>query len=99
MGGYARDQSLRRGAVAGRPVRAGHRAMTTAPSLHWSRRGFLASVSALAIVAPLLPGRAFAAGRTSASPVHAKFVTLRPSPFADARAANRRYLLSLDPER
>lgn len=67
--------------------------------LLWSRRGFLASASALAILAPLLPGRAFAAGGTTASPVDAKFVALRPSPFADALAANRRYLLSLDPER
>jgi DUF1680 family protein len=73
--------------------------MPAAASLLWSRRAFLVSVSALAMVAPFLPGRAFAAGRTTASPVDAKFVTLRPSPFADALAANRRYLLSLDPER
>ncbi|PXA91049.1 glycoside hydrolase family 127 protein [Nostoc sp. 3335mG] len=32
-------------------------------------------------------------------PVPARFVTLKPSPFADAFAANRAYLLDLDPER
>jgi len=32
-------------------------------------------------------------------PIPARYVTLEPSPFADAMAANRRYLLSLDPER
>ncbi|MBO9707915.1 MAG: glycoside hydrolase family 127 protein [Caulobacter sp.] len=32
-------------------------------------------------------------------PIPARYVRLEPSPFADAMAANRRYLLSLDPER
>ncbi len=53
----------------------------------------------MALVAPMPWGRALAAGRTSAAPVEAKFVTLTPSLFTDAMAANRRYLLSLDPER
>ena len=64
-----------------------------------SRRELLASASAAALFAPFVTGPAFAAGRSIASPVDAKFVALRPSPFADAVAANRRYLLSLDPER
>jgi uncharacterized protein len=64
-----------------------------------SRRELLASASAAALFAPFQSGPAFAAGRSTASPVDASFVALRPSPFADAVAANRRYLLSLDPER
>ncbi len=38
-------------------------------------------------------------GPRKVEPIPAKYVTLEPSPFADAMAANRRYLLSLDPER
>ncbi|WP_311270928.1 glycoside hydrolase family 127 protein [Sphingobium sp. WCS2017Hpa-17] len=34
-----------------------------------------------------------------AEPVPSRHVTLKPSPYADAMAANRRYLLSLDPQR
>lgn len=63
-----------------------------------TRRHMLATASLL----PLLPTLARAATPQSAlrvTPVAARHVTLKPSPFADAMAANRRYLLSLDPER
>lgn len=61
-----------------------------------SRRHMLATASIL----PLLPALAQAAGYAErARPVPVRYVTLKPSPFADAMAANRRYLLSLDPER
>ena len=64
-----------------------------------TRRALLAGVSA----APLLASPALAIQasptRRRVEPVPARFVRLRPSPFADAFDANRRYLLSLDPER
>ena len=65
------------------------------------RRAFLASASAVALAAPGLPGSlAMAAPAGSRiAPVPARYVTLKPSIFADAMAANRRYLLSLDPLR
>lgn len=69
---------------------------TQAP--RFTRRALLGSASAIAAVAPLFPAMA-EAYRPGASPVDTRFVTLLPSPFADAVAANRRYLLSLDPER
>ncbi|MBR0552819.1 glycoside hydrolase family 127 protein [Stakelama marina] len=63
-----------------------------------SRRELLAGASAL-----VLAGPAFALARPASgeevSPVPIGKVALKPSPFADAFAANRRYLLSLDPER
>jgi DUF1680 family protein len=64
-----------------------------------SRRRFLAGASAFAIAGPALAHRAVADRASRASAVPARFVTLQPSPFADALATNRRYLLSLDPER
>jgi DUF1680 family protein len=64
-----------------------------------SRRRFLAGASALAIAGPALAHQAMVDRAARASAVPARFVTLRPSPFADALAANRRYLLSLDPGR
>ncbi|WP_193742874.1 glycoside hydrolase family 127 protein [Sphingobium bisphenolivorans] len=42
---------------------------------------------------------AAAAGRRRVEPVPARFIRLRPSIFADAFQANRRYLLDLDPQR
>ncbi|MGB3927817.1 MAG: beta-L-arabinofuranosidase domain-containing protein, partial [Sphingobium sp.] len=60
-----------------------------------TRRHMLATASLL----PLLPALARAATPQRVAPVPARHVTLKPSPFADAMAANRRYLLSLDPER
>ena len=61
-----------------------------------SRRSLLIGTSVIAfgpaIGAPAPP-------RVRVTPVPARFVRLRPSLFADAFAANRRYLLELDPER
>ncbi|USU09713.1 glycoside hydrolase family 127 protein [Sphingomonadaceae bacterium OTU29MARTA1] len=63
-----------------------------------SRRFLLAGVSAVAIMP--IGGAAFAGQvRQSVKPVPARFVRLKPSLFADAFEANRRYLLELDPER
>ena len=63
-----------------------------------TRRRFLGSASTLALVPAF--GPEFAARTTGrAEPVPARYVALKPSIFADAMAANRRYLLSLDPER
>ncbi|MHA6722959.1 beta-L-arabinofuranosidase domain-containing protein [Sphingomonas sp. RS2018] len=64
-----------------------------------TRRGLLAGASLLAAASPF---PALARPWTSparVAPVPARHVRLLPSPFADAFAANRRYLLSLDPER
>jgi DUF1680 family protein len=62
-----------------------------------TRRGFLAGASAVAAGIALsgngLPRSALVA------PVPMRFVRLKPSIFADHFEANRRYLLSLDPER
>lgn len=71
--------------------------MTTAPL---TRRALLAGVSVAALAGPAL-GAALAKGAivTRVTPVPARFVRLKPSIFADALAANRRYLLELDPER
>ncbi|MBB5710233.1 glycoside hydrolase family 127 protein [Sphingomonas xinjiangensis] len=68
--------------------------MTLTPT----RRHFLAGASALALAGPAA-ARTVADRITRVEPVAARHVTLKPSPFADAAAANRRYLLSLDPER
>ena len=66
-------------------------------------RAMTVSRRSLLIGASLLPFGASALTATPAirraEPVPARFVTLQPSPFADAFAANRRYLLDLDPER
>ena len=57
----------------------------------------------LATTASLFAGSAFqtfAAGRPQRlEPAPARFVSLRPSVFADAQAANRDYLASLSPDR
>lgn len=64
-----------------------------------TRRQFVMGTSAVALAAGLAP-RAFAMGATSmAEPVASRHVLLAPSLFADATAANRRFLLSLDPLR
>ncbi len=58
---------------------------------------------ALLVGASLLPFATSAGAATPharrVEPVPARFVRLQPSPFADAFAANRAYLLDLDPER
>lgn len=63
-----------------------------------TRRTLLGGASLLALAGPAL-----AVGPTPGirrvEPVPARHVRLRPSPFAAAAAANRAYLLSLDPER
>ncbi|MCD2323077.1 glycoside hydrolase family 127 protein [Sphingomonas sp. IC-56] len=69
--------------------------MTLTPT----RRNFLAGASILALTGPALAQVKVPDRATRAEPVAARHVTLKPSPFADATAANRRYLLSLDPER
>ncbi|MFZ2995818.1 glycoside hydrolase family 127 protein [Sphingobium sp.] len=63
-----------------------------------TRRALLSSAS---LLLPLTPVLAKAAPRRSqrAEPVASRHVMLKPSPFADAMAANRRYLLSLDADR
>jgi DUF1680 family protein len=63
-----------------------------------TRRRFLASTSMLALAPAFAPAAAAAAARR-VEPVPARYVALKPSIFADAMAANRRYLLHLDPER
>lgn len=68
-------------------------------SLTPTRRHFLAGASILALAGPALAQTKVPDRATRAEPVPARHVTLKPSPFADAAAANRRYLLSLDPER
>ncbi len=71
-----------------------------------TRRELLAGASALVLAgsaraaAPVLSdalSESNRAGKVAAVP--ARYVRLKPSRFADAFAANRRYLLSLDPER
>ncbi len=69
------------------------------PARVTSRRDFLAGASMLAVAGPAMARAGAAPSRVAAEPVPARFVALKPSLFADAVAANRRYLLSLDPER
>lgn len=65
-----------------------------------SRRQFLAGASLFALAGPAVAREsARAIPIIRVKPVPVRHVTLKPSPFADAIAANRRYLLSLDPER
>ncbi|WP_082453812.1 glycoside hydrolase family 127 protein [Sphingomonas sp. Leaf62] len=77
----------------------------TSPIPHGTGPGRVLPISrrSLMIGASLLPfgTSAFAATRAMrrVEPIPARFVTLQPSPFVDAFAANRRYLLDLDPER
>jgi uncharacterized protein len=63
-----------------------------------TRRTVLSSVSAAALLPVLGPALAATPIRR-VEPVPARHVRLKPSRFADAMAANRRYLLQLDPER
>jgi len=64
-----------------------------------TRRSLLASASLLLPIAPAMLRAAGTARAQRVEPVPSRHVTLAPSPFADAMSANRRYLLSLDPER
>ena len=64
-----------------------------------TRRTLLASASLLFPLSSTLLRAATASGQQRAAPVPSRHVRLKPSPYADAMAANRRYLLSLDPER
>ncbi|RAK57021.1 glycoside hydrolase family 127 protein [Phenylobacterium deserti] len=63
---------------------------------NWSRRAVLLGGAALSLGAP----SAFAAPvALRAEPFPLSAVRLKPSPWADAVAANRRYLLALEPDR
>ena len=64
-----------------------------------SRRAFLASASALALAGPALGAPQEAGARRRARPLPLSAVRLKPSVYADAVAANRRYLLALEPDR
>lgn len=68
-----------------------------------TRRAFLASASTLALAGPVLAKTGLAAAgpaeRVQARPLPLKDVRLAPSPYLDAVEANRRYLLTLDPDR
>ncbi|WP_420143533.1 beta-L-arabinofuranosidase domain-containing protein [Sphingobium sp.] len=64
-----------------------------------ARRTLLASASLLFPLSPAMLRAAATRGSQRAEPVPSRHVTLKPSPYADAMAANRRYLLSLDPQR
>lgn len=63
-----------------------------------TRRHLPSSAGTLALASVAGPAVAATPVRR-AEPVPARHVTLRPSIFADAVAANRRHLLQLDPER
>lgn len=63
-----------------------------------SRRSLLASASVVAL-APAAWAELPVVRSRRVEPVPARYVRLKPSPFADAFEANRRYLLALDPER
>ena len=62
-----------------------------------TRRSLLLSASLTVLSGPTAAAAVRPLRR--AEPVPSRYVRLRPSPFADAFAANRRYLLALDPER
>ncbi|MBI1685859.1 beta-L-arabinofuranosidase domain-containing protein [Caulobacter hibisci] len=65
-----------------------------------SRRAFLLATSALALAGPAAAATPPSeAGRVVATPVPARHVTLKPSIFSRAQAANRAYLVSLSPDR
>lgn len=64
-----------------------------------TRRTLLTSASLIFPLSPALLRAATARGPQRALPIPSRHVQLKPSPYADAMAANRRYLLSLDPER
>lgn len=68
--------------------------------MHLDRRALLAGASIFPLALPSLAVAALPADRARrVEPVPMRHVRLKPSPFADAFAANRRYLLSLDAER
>ena len=64
-----------------------------------SRRLFLASASAFALIGPVAIRGQAGAPRIRARPVPLESVRLRPSPFLRAVETNRRFLLSLEPDR
>ncbi len=65
-----------------------------------TRRLLLAGTSIAAMAGPAIAATsAVPISGVRVTPVPARHVHLKPSVFADAFAANRRYLLSLDPER
>ncbi|MBW8859924.1 MAG: hypothetical protein JF570_09400, partial [Caulobacter sp.] len=63
-----------------------------------SRRELLLTGSLLSAAFVSAPGLTMASDR-GIEAVPARYVSLAPSAFSDAMAANRRYLLTLDPER
>ncbi|MEH3101723.1 glycoside hydrolase family 127 protein [Sphingomonas adhaesiva] len=67
--------------------------------LRSTRRELLVGTAAAASLGLPLGAASAASGVVRAEPVPMRYVRLKPSPFQDAFAANRRYLLSLDPER
>jgi hypothetical protein len=64
-----------------------------------SRRHFLMSASAFALAAPAALRARAEQQAVRVRPVPIEAVRLRPSPFLDAVEANRRFLLSLEPDR
>jgi DUF1680 family protein len=66
--------------------------------MHLTRRSLFAGASILALSGSAIAALPVAQARR-VEPVPARFVRLKPSAFADAAAANRRYLLELEPER
>lgn len=64
-----------------------------------NRRTLLASASLLLPLSSATLRAATPRRAQRVEPVPSRHVALKPSPFADAMAANRRYLLSLDPDR
>lgn len=72
----------------------------TAPlqSFRFTRRAFLAGASFIAL-SPAAIAQVVSAAIAKVAPVPLRFVRLKPSIFADHVEANRRYLLSLDPDR
>lgn len=64
-----------------------------------SRRGLLVSSAAAALVGGAAGHVFAAAGATAMAPVPMRNVRLKPSIFAEAQAANRKYLMSLSPDR
>jgi DUF1680 family protein len=64
-----------------------------------SRRVFLLSASALALAGPAIGAQGGEPGGVKARPLPLSAVRLKPSIHADAVAANRLYLLALEPDR
>ncbi|MGU3317131.1 beta-L-arabinofuranosidase domain-containing protein [Sphingomonas sp. M6A6_1c] len=74
-----------------------HRHRCASPGV--TRRTLLGGASALVLAGPAFAAALPVDTATKVEPVPMRNVRLKPSHFADAFAANRRYLLSLDPER